>query len=98
MLAVQSWLTRSGQAATQRGCSPSQLSISQPSLSFTPNLLTLLTVLEEMEEVEEVMVLSSQVRAGQQAILSSCIDCRKVCWAGCCGEAAGSEALAASSS
>ena len=98
MLAVQSWLTRSGQAATQRGCSPSQLSISQPSLSFTPNLLTLLTVLEEMEEVEEVMVLSSQVRAGQQAILSSCIDCRKVCWlAGREAAGWGTEALAASS-
>ena len=52
---------------------------------MTGDLGSLLTeeLVEAVEGVEGVEgVLSSQVRAGQQAILSSCIDCRKVCWAG----------------
>ena len=68
---------------TERGShSSSQDFISLPSLARTEELGSLVTV--EVEEVEEVVevVLSSQVRAGQDPILSSapCIDCRKVCW------------------
>ena len=71
---------------TERGShSSSQTFISLPGLTRTEELGSLVTVeVEEVEEVVEVVevVLSSQVRAGQDPILSSapCIDCRKVCW------------------